>query len=440
MKNENIKGRAIVTYGRSIIALMIAQSLGARNIDIIGCDDVNMTVLSFSKMVSKNEIYASPNKNEEQFIKDLLRIAKNNKPKDDIPYVLIPAFRDAKIIAKHKDKFEELITVACPDFDTIDKVDHKDAFARTTQKLEVESPKTWLPENENDLEEAVKEIKFPVFIKPPDDVGGRGISKINNENDLKAAFQDLRTRYPGDQILIQSLAQGVDYCFCGLFDNGKLVASMVYHNLQKFPNEAGPGVVRETVESERFDVIAEKLMGPLKWHGVAGIDFMWDEKDNSTPTMIEVNPRFWAGLDHSVKSNVDFPWLLFKLFTQGHAEDDGDVKIGHKTSLPGLSTLSGVESLFSNALNFDDLETRWPEIKQHLSDNELKEAAKIFKDAMRDGFNLQDAFKTFQAMRKQANEAQKISYGEDDPFIGLGALFVVGSLMKHGKLPPEITS
>ncbi len=432
-------GKVIVTYGRSLIALMIAQSLGARGIEVIGCDDVSMTVLTFSQFVSKNYIYTSPDDNEEKFIADLITIARDNKPEDGSPYVLMPAFRDAKIIAKHKERFEGIITLSCPEFEAIDKVDHKDAFAKTTKELDVSTPKTWLPTDENDLDKAITEMEFPVFIKPPDDVGGRGISKITDSQALKAAFKDLQKRYPGDQILVQGLAKGVDYCFCGLFDHGNLVASMVYHNLQKFPAEAGAGVVRETVESERFDKIAQQLMGPLKWHGVAGIDFMWDEDENTTPVMIEVNPRFWAGLDHSIKSNVDFPWLLYKLVTQGKAKDDGDVKIGHKTSLPELATLSQIESLFAEAINFDELEAQWPEIKKHLKESELQKAVEIFKDALRDSLSLDQALKTFGTMRKQVKEAQKISYGEDDPFIGLGALFILGSLIKHGKLPPEVT-
>jgi predicted ATP-grasp superfamily ATP-dependent carboligase len=436
-KLEN--GRVIVTYGRSLIALMIAQSLGARGVDIIGCDDVGMTVLSFSQYVSKNEIYASPDADEDQFIEDLLRIAKDHKPDDDRPYVLMPAFRDAKIIAKHAERFEGVIALACPSFEAIDRVDHKDAFAQTTEDLDVESLKTWLPADEADLEGMLEDIEFPVFIKPPDDVGGRGISKIDNEAELKAAFADLQARYKGEQILIQALAEGVDYCFCGLFDNGRLVASMVYHNLQKFPNEAGPGVVRETVDSARFDTIAEDLMKPLGWHGVAGIDFMWDEDENSTPMMIEVNPRFWAGLDHSIKSNVDFPWLLYQMIVKGSVDPDIDVKIGHKTSLPGLSTMAGIETLFSEAIDFESLEKQWPAIKAHLQDRDLKQAGAIFKDAMSDSFSLDEALKTFQSMRREVKEAQKISYGEDDPFIGLGALFILGSLIRHGTLPPEIT-
>ena len=104
-------GKVIVTYGRSLIALMIAQSLGARGIDIIGCDDVDLTVLSFSKFVSQNLLYTAPEKDEERFIEDLLKIVRDNRPDDERPYVLMPAFRDAKIIAKHLNKKLVIIAV-----------------------------------------------------------------------------------------------------------------------------------------------------------------------------------------------------------------------------------------------------------------------------------------------------------------------------------------
>ncbi len=263
-KNIKLKGRVVVTYGRSLIALMIAQSLGSRGVDIIGCDDVGMTVLSFSQFVSNNCLYTAPDQDEEQFIEDLIKIVKENKPDDGVPYLLIPSFTEAKILAKYKNRFEGLVTVACPDFEMIDKVDHKDAFAKTMQELGVQGPKTWLPENSDALDDVLNEIDFPVFIKPPNEVGGRGISKIDNKTDLKQAYKDLTERYPDQQILIQSLAEGVDYCFCGLFNHGELVASMVYHNVQKFPNETGAGVLRKTVDSSKFDTLATDLMGPLK--------------------------------------------------------------------------------------------------------------------------------------------------------------------------------
>ncbi|GAB4195892.1 MAG: hypothetical protein Tsb002_28840 [Wenzhouxiangellaceae bacterium] len=439
MSEESRVGRVIVTYGRSIISLMIAQSLGSRGIEIIGCDDVNMTVLSFSKFVTSHHVYTSPSDDEAAFIEDLLQIVEDNRPDDGRPYVLIPAFNDAKIIARHKQRFADKITVACPDYEMIDQVNPKDHFAKTAAELNVASPQTWMPVDEQELQRQLEEIEFPVFIKPPDDVGGRGISRVENADQLMVAYRDLVERYPDEQILIQGLAEGVDYCFCGLFDQGELKAQMVYHNLQKFPVEAGPGVVRETVASERFAEQVQRLMKPLKWNGVAEIDFMWDEKDDSTPLMIEVNPRFWAGLDHSIKSDVDFPYLLYRLFVDGEVETDSEAEVGKKTRLPGLSTLARIEELVNNAFNFDDLEAQWPQIKQHWRERDIGKAAEQLRDALQGSVTLDEAMRTFRVMLRQAKEAQSIAYHEDDPFIGLGVLFVLGSLIRHGKLPPEMT-
>lgn len=439
MTADGATGKVVVTYGRSLIALMIAQSLGSRGISVVGCDDVPLTVLSFSKFVESNHVYTSPDKDEERFIHDLLNIVNENRPGGDGAYILMPAFRESKIIAKHKDRFDGLITVGCPQFEAIDKVDPKDHFARTLKDLDIESPRTWLPEDSAELDELLSEIPFPVFIKPPDDVGGRGISKVESKTELSSSFEALSEKYPDQQILIQEPAEGVDYCYCGLFDRGSRVASMVYHNLRKFPLDTGPGVVRETVVSEKFDVLADKLMKPLEWHGVVEIDFMWDEAEESTPKMLEVNPRFWAGLDHSIKSDVDFPWLVYRLFVDGHVDSDAQAKIGHKTELPVLSTLARIEGLVSDAIDFEKLDERWPELEQHIQNQRFAEAVKLLTSLLSNSVSLGQVYESFKAMLTQPDEAESISYTKDDPLVGLGVLFVLGSLIKHAELPPELT-
>ena len=50
------------------------------------------------------------------------------------------------------------------------------------------------------------------------------------------------------------------------------------------------------------------------------VDFRWD--GFAEPFLIEVNPRFWAGLFHTVESGVDFPWMLYELAVTGHTVAD----------------------------------------------------------------------------------------------------------------------
>lgn len=437
--DNTLNARVIITYGRSLVALRIAQSLGQRGAEIIGCDDVSMTVLSFSKFVKSHELYASPHSQPEQFITDLVKIVKDNEPKDGRPYVLMPAFYEARLIAENREKFGENVIITVPSFEAINSVDPKDHFAKTLQNSDIASPNVWFPKTEGEIDSIADETDFPVFIKPPDEVGGRGILKANDKAELLAHYKQLTKDYPNKQLLVQEFAKGRDYCFCGLFDQGTLVSSMVYRNTQKFPIETGAGSVRETVEAAKFNPIAEQLMQKVGWHGVCEIDFMWDGNENTTPMMIEVNPRFWSGLDHSVKSNVDFPYQLYQLFVEGEVTTKTEAIIGHKTQLPGMSTLGAIETFMDEAVNFDKLEAEWPRIKKSFKDGNWSNSITLFKDSLDGSISIDRAYTIFKEMRNEIKQAEAISMPDDDPFVGLGALFILGSLIRHGKLPPEVT-
>jgi predicted ATP-grasp superfamily ATP-dependent carboligase len=433
-----LNARVIVTHGRSLIALRIAHSLGRKGAEIIGCDDVKMTVLSFSKHVSEYALYAKPSKNPEKFIKDLIDIVKRFKPEDDRPYVLMPSFYEARLIAEHADQFPEYITITVPSFEAINAVDPKDHLAKTLRDYEIESPQIWLPQSEDEVRDIAGETDYPVFIKPPDEVGGRGIEKVSSAETLIEAYQKLTQHYPDKQIVIQEAVTGDDYCFCGLFDQGKLVSSMVYYNNQKFPVETGAGSVRETVDNSLFDPIAESLMQQVGWHGVCEIDFMWNGDENETPMMIEVNPRFWSGLDHSVMSGLDFPWQLYQLFVNGEVTDKSEAEIGHKTQLSGVSLLGALDAFRDEAINFDALEQEWPKIKDTLMKGEFMQAYRSLNKALDGSLSIAQAFDTLKIMRREIASAQSAA-PEDDPFVGLGVLFVLSHLMKHGQLPPELS-
>ena len=437
-KNEKKDGRVIVTYGRSLIALMIAQSLGSRNIDVIGCDDVDLTVLYFSKFVSKNLTLASFKKNPDQFIDDLEHTIKENKPEDDRPYVLIPSFIDAKMIAKYKHRFDDYITIACPDYETIEKVHPKDKLTQTAHELSLDIPETRLCRSEDEVAQAAADLTFPLLIKPPDASGGRGISKHSTEGSVINAFKELQHTYKSGVFLVQETASGQDYCFCGIYDNGRRLASMVYENTRKYPRESGPGVVRKSHAPGPLDALSDKLLEPLKWSGVIEIDYMWDGNPDTKPKMIEVNPRFWMGLDHSIKSNLDFPYMLYQLFTEQDVDTSADLIKGKKTSLPGLSTLAGLEDVFTKMINFDKLEEQWPDIKHKFEHNHFGQAFDMLTDSLSGSVSMDEAITAFKKMRREAKEAEKISYADDDPFIGLGILFVLGSLIRYGELPPEL--
>lgn len=427
-------GRVIVTYGRSLMALSIARSLAKRGVEVIGADDIDLTALSFSRWSDKSVKHAKASDDPESFLDDLEKIVRDNKPEDDRPYVLMPVFKETYLIAQHAERFAPHITVAAPRLDAIHTVHPKDAFARSINRLDLPAPKSFACETEDELHEASESLDFPCIIKPADGVGGRGISKVESAEDLLAIWTALKAEYPGAPV-VQALSEGEDYCYCFLAVDGEIVADMAYRNLVSYPADYGAGVVRETVDHNPFQDAARRLIADAGWNGVGQIDFMWTGQNDDTPRMIELNPRFWANLDHSVSSGVDFPWLHYEQVVTGKVSQRPEPVIGHQSKLPGLWLLAALEQRKGQDAEREATNAKlWEKLKA----GQVVEAFQEFASTPNSGLGLRQGFQNLKQRLREADAIETVGIDDDDPLVGLGVLFVVGSLLEHGELPPEL--
>lgn len=427
------KGRVIVTYGRSLMALTIAQSLGSRGVEVIGCDDVGLTALSFSRYAKKHFVHASATADPDRFIDDLEVAIIRHKPADDRPYVLMPCFQETRLIARHAERLSRHIKVAAPAIEAIRAVDPKDRLMRTARRLNLRIPSTWTGE---ELASGVLPgpVTFPVIVKPPLGVGGRGVRRISDADQLATALSDWLQE--GRSMLVQDFVAGEDYCLTALFDRGVLKASAAYHNLSQFPRGVGAGVLRETVGDAPFLETARALFGSLGWTGVVEIDFRWD--GSSAPQLIEVNPRFWAGLFHTVESGVDFPWMLYELVVAGEVTTPATPKLGQRTKVGGLYLLSAIQEVAESDEGFALAKAAWAAAAQKFQSGRLPAAARELARAITEGPDMARAAVRLRAALRSAENAPNELFRSEDPLVSLGALFIVASLLRYGRLPPEI--
>ncbi len=452
-------------YGRSLMSLVIAHSLGKRGIEVVGCDDVDFTVLSFSRYVTGTFVHAPLHGDRERFLSDLEGQLRKRIPQDGRPYILMPVFRETEIIARNRDRFESFMEVAAPPYDAIAAVHPKDSLHKTAMRLGVPVPRTVNLQDETEgrtLDDAIGRIagtyRFPLFIKPPDDVGGRGIVQCKGVAELRRALDEYRRRR-GSLPLIQEAADGDDYCLTVLFENGTLVASMAYRNLYRYPAESGAGIVRETVDDTPFLDTARRLLGPLGWHGIAELDFRWrppepdpaersEEISNGPatgrptgePLLLEVNPRFWAGLFQTVESGLDIPWLLYQLTTRGTLEKQFPITLGQRTKIPGLWLISAVRDISSSEARFERVRRAWRESRDILENRQIRDAFRNVTASLEGGTGFREAFTLLRGIIREGRRAKNDVFFRDDPFIVLGVLFVLASLIRYGKLPPEVTN
>ncbi|MEM6650570.1 MAG: ATP-grasp domain-containing protein, partial [Pseudomonadota bacterium] len=277
------------------------------------------------------------------------------------------------------------------------------------------------------------------LIKAVDEVGGRGIEFFDNEIDMTArAVERMQTENPPP--LLQEQTPGEDYCLTVLYKEGELLAHMAYHNIQTMPSDGAAGAMRETIDDTPFLEIANKLMAEINWTGVAEIDFMWTGDPKDTPHLIEVNPRFWAGLFQSVESGIDFPWLVYHLYAYGFVPDVNEAVVGTKTRIPVAWAAGALSEAFSEDIDMEGAQKAWREMLSDVKDGELNNAAHSLKTAFAKITNFEGAIDLLRSQSRHAQEAKSELMIKDDPLSSLGVFFVLSSLIRHGKLPPEIKS
>jgi predicted ATP-grasp superfamily ATP-dependent carboligase len=422
MENQK-KGRVIVTSSRNIMALVVARSLGKRNIEVIGADCIGMTFLKNSKYVEKNEIYANYLEDEEAFLDDLEEIVRKHKPPDDRPYLLFPVFKETALIARNAHRFNGLITLASPDYDSISQIYPKNIFAQTAKNNNVQNPKTFFPKEKKDVDQILQELSFPLLIKPYDDSGGKGIKKIHHREALDEAFDENLERY-NEPPMLQEIAEGEDYCLTVLFKEGEMKASQAYKNLHKFPAKSGSGVMRVTFDEKPFTGEAIKLLRPLKWSGTAQIDFLWTGNKDEVPRMIEVNPRFWAGLFHSVQSGIDYPWLNYLLFLGQELPQIDKPVTGAKTKLPGVWFLSVLQESLPGDESLRGIADAGAAARDEFKESkDLNKALRILFKQL--GNTIQDAFKKDKIVAdwQEARNAENEIFSNEDPNAAKGIIY-----------------
>lgn len=428
-------GRVILTYGRSLMALVIARSLAQRGIEVIGCDDVDLTVLSFSKHVQETFTVAPWKTAPERFLDDLEAAVRDYAPGDGRPYVLMPVFAEGELIARHRSRFEPTIKLAVPSWKSINLVHPKHHLARLAQVEGLPAPKSWVVDGDEALARIASERRYPLIVKPSQGEGGRGVSVVAS---AEAAIDKVRELGFKPPPLLQELVPGHDFCVAVLADKGRLTAMMAYRNLTTFPRKAGAGAMRETVDAEPFRSATEQLLQATGWTGLAELDFRWTGAPADAPQLIEVNPRFWAGIFHSIQTAVDFPWLLY-LQTIGKPLDHvGQPNIGARTKTPGVWLLAAIEEVAASAPRSAAASQAWRDIRTRLTAGQWADLRRDLGQAT--GVqSLGEITGRLRAALAQGRGAPSELSEADDPLVGLGALFVLSSLVKHGRLPDELT-
>ncbi|MBS5842940.1 MAG: ATP-grasp domain-containing protein [Clostridiales bacterium] len=156
-------------------------------------------------------------------------------------------------------------------------------------------------------------------VKPEESKGSLGLQYVSRDINLHKIEKDW-AQY-GKLIVQERIPQEGDSVCVGLIytEKHEIRSVFVYKRLRSFPVHGGPSTCRISITDSELVSKSCQLMSSLNWTGVAMVEWKKDIRDNSYK-LIEINPRFWGGLELAIKCGVNFPQqyvnLLYGNITQ----------------------------------------------------------------------------------------------------------------------------
>jgi len=313
-----MSGRALtvlVTDGEERPALAITRSLGRRNRSVIVGAERQASLASVSRYCAGTVVYPSPSRAPEAFagfLRDFVARAAVDLvvPVTDVTTHIVAANRDA--LAAHT-------AVAAPALEAFALAADKAAVMRRAVACGIPIPRTEFVDGLAGLDAVIGRVRYPAVVKPARSrilTGGGWTYATVRYARCESALRELyRTTecLASHPSLIQERIVGQGTGVFVLCDHGRVRAAFAHRRLREKPPSGGVSVLCESIPVDPALLAqAERLLGPLGWHGVAMLEYKQD-RASGTPFLMEVNGRFWGSLQLAIDAGVDFPHLCCQL-------------------------------------------------------------------------------------------------------------------------------
>jgi biotin carboxylase len=187
-------------------------------------------------------------------------------------------------------------------YDVANRSTNKKMRIECFKDKKIPSPKFFYASSINEILEKIPFFNFPLVIKPIDNAGSRGVSKIENIDDVKKCYQEAISFSKTKTILIEEFIEGLQISTESIIINGKIFttgfADRNYDmNKHFFPYfiENGhtiPSVLSAKEKSHVIQVVEDSINALGINFGVAKGDIVFD---NGIPKVLEMATRTSGG-------------------------------------------------------------------------------------------------------------------------------------------------
>jgi len=306
-----------------------------KGIDVVVGAEKGRSLASSSRYCTSFFAYPSPESDPAAFLRAVVETSKRY----DNPVLFPMTDMTVNEILLNRNLLPQYVRIPFPDHGLYDALSDKENLFRQARKLAIPMPETLFSSDftsRDALASEAERMGFPLVVKAAhsrERLAGKYVASsatyTNDLNELKAVLG--KAPYNQMRCLVQKRIRGKGIGIFLLARNGDILAEFAHRRIREKPPSGGVSVLCESIHppAEALEA-ASRLISVTKWHGVAMIEFKWDDEENR-PKLIEVNGRFWGSLNLAIRAGVDFPYLLYQLALGEKVEVSADYRIGLKS-------------------------------------------------------------------------------------------------------------
>ena len=225
--------------------------------------------------------------------------------------VLIPTSDvAAEFMSFHKEELLPLTGVLMPDRDVFKKGYDKNELMKVCRENGFPHPFT-VDLSEVSVDDAqLDTFPYPGLLKPNLTSGGRGMTLVNNHDELKAVYPDIHQQY-GECHLQQFIKAGGRQVKVQIMTDasGEPAYSSVIWKQRYYPVNGGSSCCNVTIDEPETAAICGQVLKKIGWVGFADFDLI-ENPDTKELLIMEINPRIPACVRSAFKSGVDFATMI----------------------------------------------------------------------------------------------------------------------------------
>lgn len=316
---------AVVTPLDVHMGVDIARSLGRRGIAVYGIDRDRATPGRSSRYV-RFVHGASARASERDFVDGLMALGRRLGRA-----VLFPLADDEVLaVSRHRDVLQAHFDFVISSHETVESLLAKDGLADIAARLGIDAPRTFVPENAEDVANAARTLMFPVILKPSQSPQWHSpaITNLLRDHVLAGRAKVVVCHDPAElirmysavaqldhRLIVQEVVPGPDHSLVYVASytdrRGETIGSFVGRKIRVLPVGFGSATYVRSIVDEEATTVARRMLRGTKYRGLGGIELKMDSRDQRYK-LIEFNVRFgmWDGL--GAACGVDLAHLAYR--------------------------------------------------------------------------------------------------------------------------------